>query len=639
MAKVTDLYAILRAYSHKLGSPYIDIDVFTTFLSKYVHHLAAEQPEWADWIPETSLKFWDAMGEYTENGRCVLLTDTPEGRIYLPYYMVDKLKEAYQNLEASADIPFPNEETFKLSLPPDQVLVLNVETDLDPYFSKPAASLVPIIKLEFPDKNPDALVLATMIPRLLLEASIFKIRYYFDQHNNKEYIMHKLMPMFPGKEGILRENVAMVVSRPLDCLGSIDGGGDASYLFWASLCSLIKEDIRKKADRFSNDIAVMEAVHVVEVCLNLYKSRAQKERVKEIALRFLDQNMDKAPYYFTQDQIIKFTDSKGAPLLTQYTEADLNEHIKKKTSESPDGLIPEWLVVSMRTGEQYYLKKDKYLSLTARLILDAQGVMKQTILSRWTAMLNNFKSEPAMESDVEFERLLAGLSSSMNPMLNDFLNDKKLFWVYDETERTQKVIPTAFKIFERGKLVPYNLLFLLKRRELLFDAKMSLPFWYSIPIIRSIIAFFSKMGKKKKQNRPGSRKVEAIDFDEVEASSESSKDHAREFVNSVRDMETELVSGTKDINSYLKELQYQWGRLLDPKAQQNLVDDVNSLVRDNLRQSLRVWRKQRLSLVHLRDLAQGLVYGNANLRTLANRDALMLYMQVYMIKLLKTIKA
>jgi hypothetical protein len=638
MAKVTDLYTILRAYSHKLGSPYIDIDAFVTFLSKYVQHLAVEQPEWAEWIPEINLKFWDAMGEYTENGRCVLLTDTSEGRIYLPYYMVDKIKEAYQNLEASADIPFPNEETFKLSLPPDQILVLNLETDLDPYFGKSADSFLPVIKLIFPDNNPDALILAPMIPRVLLEAAVFKIRYYFDQHNNKEYITHKLMPMLQGKEGILRENIEMVAAHPQDCLGSIEGGGEVSYLFWASLCSLIKGDIRKKTERFSSDIAVLEAVYVVEVCLNLCKSRIQKERIRETALRYLDQNMDKAPYYFTQDQIIKFADSKGTPLLTQYTEADLNEHIKKKTSESIDDMVPEWLVIPMRNGEPYYLKKDKYLSIVARLIIDAQGSMKQAVLNRWTGMINNFKSEPAMESDVEFERLLAGLSVSMNPMLTDFLNDKKLFWVYDETERTQKVIPAAFKIFDRGKAVPYGTLFLLKRRELIFDAKMALPFWYSIPIIRSIIAFFFKIGKKKKQNQPGSRKSDAVDFDE-ESPSEASKDRAREFINSVREMETEMVPRNKDLNGYLKELQSHWGRLLDPRAQQDLVDDVNALIRDNLRQSMRLWRKQRLSRTHLQDLAQGLIYGNSNLRSLTNQDALLLYMQIYMVKLLKTVKA
>jgi hypothetical protein len=638
MAKIVDLYAILRAYSNKISSPYIDIGVFIAFLSKYIPHLAAEQGEWADWNQDTNLKFWDAMGKYTEDGRCVLLTDTPEGRIYLPYYAVDKLKLIYRDLEDCAAIPFPSEESLKINLPPDLVEVLGLDTGLVPFFDKPAASYLPVIKLVFPDIRQDALILAPMIPRSLLEISIFKVRYYLNQHNNKEYAMRKLLPMLQGKEGTLRENMDMIIARPQECIGSIEGGGEVSYLFWASLCSLIKGDIRKKSDLFSSDIAALEAVYIIETCLNLYKSRVQKERVKEMALRYLDQAMDKAPHYFTQDQIIKFTDSKGTSLLSQYTESDLNNYIREKTSESPDGAVPEWLVVQSRSGEQYYLKKDKYLPLVSRLIIEAQGGMRKEVLNRWTGMLNNFTTEPAMENDAEFERLLGGLNASMNSLLNDFLEDKKLYWVYDEMERTDKAIPAASRIFERGKLIPYSLMFLLKRKEILFDAKISLPFWYSIPIIRSIIAFFSRLGKKKKQSRHETRKADGIDFTETETSADAARSHGREFINSVRDMEDELVSGTRDINNYLRELQNQWGRLLDAKAQQNLVDDVNSLVRDNLRQSLRVWKKQRITLIHLRDLAQGLVYGNPSLRGLANRDALMLYMQVYMVKLLKTIK-
>jgi hypothetical protein len=639
MAKIIDLYTILRAYSNKINSPYIDISVFITFLSKYIPHLTPEQPEWGDWIPDISLKFWDAMGKYTEDGRCVLLTDTPEGRIFLPYYVVDKLKAVYRDLDENAAVPLPSEEIIKITLPPAQVEALTLDTGFVPFFDKPATSYLPIIKLVFPDGRLEALILAPMIPRSLLELSIFKIRYYLNQHNNKEYAMRKLLPMLQGKEGILRETMDMIISRPQDCLGSIEGGGEVSYLVWASLCSLIKGDIRKKGgDMFSGDIAALEAAYIVEACLNLYKSRIQKERIKETALRYLDQALDKAPYYFTQDQIIKFTDNKGTPLLSQYTEADLNDFIKKKTSEGPDGAVPEWLVVQVRGGEQYYLKKDRYLPLVSRLIIEAQGNMKKEVLNRWTEMLNNFITEPAMESDAEFDRLLGGLNGSLNTLLSDFLGDKKLYWVYDEMERTDKAIPVASRIFDRGKLIPYSLMFLMKRKELLFDAKMSLPFWYSIPIIRSIVAFFSRLGKKKKQNRQGSRKADGIDFAETEAAADTARAHSRDFINSVKDMESELVSGTSDINSYLKELQNQWDRLLDAKAQQNLVDDVNALVRDNLRQSLRVWKKQRITSVHLRDLAQGLVYGNPNLRAMANREALMLYMQVYMVKLLKTAK-
>jgi hypothetical protein len=638
MAKNTDLYAILRAYSNKIASPYIDIGVFIAFLSKYSRRLAAEQPEWAAWTQDTGLKFWDAMGKYTEDGRCVLLTDTADGRIYLPYYVVDKLKAAYQDLEACADIPFPSEEFFKAALPPAQLTVLSLETDLVPFFDKPAASFLPVIKLVFPDSRWSAFILAPMIPRSLLEAAILKVRYYLNQHNNKDYSMHKLLTLLPGKEGVLREHMEMIITRPQDCLGSIEGGGEVTYLFWVSLSSLIRGDVHKKNELFSSDIAALEGIYVIETCLNLYKSRLQKERVRETALRRLDQAMDKAPYYFTQDQIVKFTDDKGNPLLGQYSEADLNGYIKQKTSENAGGAIPEWLVVQTKRGEQYYLKKDRYLPMVSRLIIEAHAGIKKEILSRWTGLLNNFNTEPAMENDADFERLLGRLNASMNPLLHDFLRDKKLFWVYDEMERSEKAIPAASRIIERGKLIPYSLMFLLKRKEILFDAKMSLPAWYSIPIIRSIAAFFAKLTKQKKHNRPEAKKPNGGDFTGTETAAAPPKNHRREFANSVKEIEAELVSGDRDINEYLRELQRQWGRLLDSKARQNLVDDVNSLVRDNLRHSLRVWKKQRLTVTHLRDLAQGLIYGNPSLRALGSQDALLLYMQVYMVKLLKAIK-
>jgi hypothetical protein len=637
MAKTVNLYAIMRAYSNRNNTPYINIDAFITFLSKYIPRLAAEQPGWADWTDDANLKFWNIMGEYMEDGRCVLLPDAPQGQVYLPYYIVDKLREAYRDLEASADIPFPNEDYFAIELPQDQLLVLSPETDLVPYFDNPASAFLPVIKLEFSESKMDALILAPMIPGRLLEAAVFKIRCYIRQHNNREYFMRKLLPIFQGRDRSLRDALEMLDSRPLDCLNAIERGGEMTYLFWASFCSFLKNDIRKKTERLAGDIAVLEGVCIVEICLNLYKTRLQRERVRETALRILDQLMEKPPYYFTQDQIIKFTDKKGMPLLNQYSEADLNKYIKKKVNEGVEGAIPEWLVVQSKDGEQYYLKKDKYLPLVTRLVVEAHGAIKRELIGRWTAMLSNFKSEPAMETDTEFERLLASLNASQNPLLATFLEDKKLPWVYDEVERTKKVIPPASRIFERGKHIPYSELFLMKRRDILFDVKMSLPFWYSIPIVSSILAFFVKLGKNKKKEQDVPKKSVAH-TSPVKEKTTAARSPSRDFINSVREIETQIVPMDRDIDNYLKELRNSWGQRLDPKAQQNLVEDVNALVRDNLRQAVRVWKKQRLSQVTLQELAQGIINGTPALRNINNRDALFLYMQIYMVKVLKTIK-
>jgi hypothetical protein len=638
MTKMNDLYAIMRAYANKNQSPFISLEEFIPFLAKYVHRLAAEQPEWEEWTRDTTLKFWNAMGAYTEDGRCVLLTDTPEGRVYMPYYVVDRLQEAFRDPDASADIPFPNEDSLKVNLPPDQVLMLSLETDLPPYLDKPAASFLPVIKLVFTENRLEALLLPPMIPHRLLEAAILKVRYYLKQHNNKEYATRKLLPMMQGREGSLRKSMDMVVTQPLDCLSAIEGGGEVTYSFWASLCSFIKSEIRKKAERLSSDIAVLEGVHVVETCLNLFKTRLQRERLRETALRTLDQMMDRAPYYFTQDQIAKFTDSKGTPLLGQYSESDLNTYLKKKLSESPDGELPEWLAVQGKNGEQYFLKKDKYLPLVTRFIIDAQGVIKQEISTRWIAMLNEFRTEPAMEKDADFERLLASLNASLNPLLHSFLEDKKLLAVYNELERTEKVIPLASRIFDRGKLIPYSLLFVIKRKEMIFDAKMALPFWYSLPIISSIVAFFFGLGQKKKGNRPAAKKPGKPPEQPTGGEAAAAREQTQNFVSSVRKIETQLVPINKGIDDYLAELRDHWGQILDPRARQNLVDDVNALVRDNLRQSVRVRKKQPLSTANLQDLALGIVNGTPSLRNLKGRDAILLYIQIYMVKLLKNMK-
>jgi hypothetical protein len=51
-----------------------------------------------------------------------------------------------------------------------------------------------------------------------------------------------------------------------------------------------------------------------------------------------------------------------------------------------------------------------------------------------------------------------------------------------------------------------------------------------------------------------------------------------------------------------------------------------------------VWKRQRLTQENLQDLAQGIINGTPSLRDLKTKDILLLYMQVYMVKLLKNIK-
>ncbi|MDR3191751.1 MAG: hypothetical protein LBT87_01655, partial [Treponema sp.] len=236
----------------------------------------------------------------------------------------------------------------------------------------------------------------------------------------------------------------------------------------------------------------------------------------------------------------------------------------------------------------------------------------------------------------EFDKLLASYTGILSPTLKIFLDDPKLFWVYSEIERTSGTIPPGSRIFHNGKLVPMNLLLGLKRREVLIGVKLSLPFWYSLPILSSILAFFARFKRKKKVSRQASPRNMDIDFEEAVRPPRSS---VHEIVNAARTIELDLVPPGKTLDEYLREVENRWSKLLDKQARNNLVEDVNSLVRDHLRKALRLRKHVRLSEEDLRDLAEGIVKGTPSLETLKANDYLSLYMQLYMLKLLLNISA
>ncbi|MDR1636672.1 MAG: hypothetical protein LBR93_04975 [Treponema sp.] len=651
MEKAFELYPILRAYSNKHNSAYIKIDEFLRFLVKYAARMAPQHPEWKPWTQETNVRFWNEMKGYTNDGRCVLLTDTTEGRIFLPYFYVEKLKEIYQDLEKTAGSPFPSEESLGFTFPEDQVEELNLETDLIPYFEKQTGSFLPIIKLRFPDDWGSALLLPLLIPRRILEAAIFKIRYYLMERNNRDYITHKMYPHMQGRETFVRDTMDTIISHPLDCVSSLESSGESTFLFWACFCFQIKSDIGKKNERLSGDIAAVQAAFVIEICNNLFKSHILQERERDNAFRTLEANMDKAPYYYTTDSIIKFTNSTGAALLGQYSNKDLENYIREKTAEKENDEVPAWIMITTRNGEKWFIKKGNLLHLVTRLLSDARPSMLKETSSRWKQLIQSFKSEPAMENDAEFDKLLFSSIGIVSPALKVFLDDPRLFLVYTEIERAQgKITPPASRIFHNGKLIPMNLLFGLRRKEILASVKLSMPFWYSMPIISPILAFFAGFTRKKgvprqvspkqvnqKQVSPKQVNPKQVNINSKEAVSPK-RSYAQELVNSARAVAANLVPQGRTLDEYIREVESRWSKLLDKQAQKNLVEDINSLVRDNLRKTLKLRKHSKLSGEDLKNLAEGIVKGTPILETLKASHHLCLYMQLYMLKLLLTIR-
>ena len=625
MTPKTDLYSIIISYANKNNSPYIKVDSFLEFLGQYAkNHI---------WVKDTAVKFSVELSALMEGGKCELLENTDEGWIYLTHYYPDLIRKAYQNAEGDTDIPFPSEESLRIKLPQTHIRPLGCGDDLFSYLDAPQDSDTPILRIDFPDGFGSALVLAGLIPRRLTEIAILKIWNYLRKDVNKEYVLRKLIIQLHSRSSSVRDQFNRILIKPLDCYNAIKEGEEFSGLFWGHFCAVLKNDIKKKNERLHEDIAVVQSAYIIETVSGYYKALAIKKRETELAFKSLDIRLSRPPFLYTMDQICKFANDKGILLLSIYSRENLEAWLRTKTTESNNNGLPALLIVRGEGKERFFVLKDKIPALCVRLFNMARIQVKDALTRHWRRLLLNYNTEPAMENNEEFEKILLAFTKKYCPTLTTLLDDPKLPLVYREAEQSESSASSQARIFSKGQLLPYSSLLFLQRKELLSDIKLMLPFWYSLPIITAIIAFFKNLLRNKKASKPLPADIE--DPGEVVL---KDKDRAGEIRAAAQDLELLLVPPKYTMDSYLEELESRWSRLIDKKARENLIEDVRTMIRDNLRGYLRIYKKFRLTQEAISQLAQNIILSSSALASLSGRDSLILYAELYLIKLLRNVR-
>jgi hypothetical protein len=637
MPQKTSLYAILTSYANKNHSPYVDIDIFVSFLEKYAQRYAETSPEWTYWKDNTGRKVWEELPALVDEQKCSLLTDDSGTRIFMVHFYVELIQDEYRSVDDTAEFPFPNEESLRTVLPQEYIKPLNIDHDIITYLDNPQNTLLPVLKLIFPEKIPSALVLSAMMPRRLMEAAMLKIRNYLRSRGNKDYFQHKLSPQLQGKEGQLRDILNYILVRPFDCLDNMEEAEDFSFYFWAYFCTIVRNDLKKKTTYLPEDIAVLQSVYLIEILNSFYRTKSVKAKETELALKHLESQLDKPPYLYTLDRIVKFTNNKGIPLLGQYSQNDLESWLRRKTTESGENELPDLLIINGPNNEQWFVKKSRMLSLCGRLSVEARPLIRGAISKRWLKLLKEYRSEPAMETDEEFEKLLLHYTDELSPTLMAVLEDQKLFLVYTEAELAQERIPEALRFFNKGKRIPLEALFLLKRKAFLADTRILLPFWYSIPIFTALMAFFKNWGRKRRRAAKAMAEENNGDAEEI-ISPSAAEAWAHELHSSAREIAAALMPDGYTLESYLAELESRMGMLINKKAREDLIEDIHSLVRIRLRHTLRIQKYIKLTPESLDQMTSNIITENAALQRLSRQDLLYIYIKLYIIKLLFQMK-
>jgi hypothetical protein len=623
------LYSMLMSYANRVHSPYIDTEAFILFVEKYAQHVVNEQPEWTKWSKDASRKIWEELGPLIEEGKCALLTEKTGARIYLRRFYIDLVQAVYVNPDETASIPFPSEKYFKIKIPPEHLKSLNVVTDMVAYLENPQSEAMPLIFLVFPPGLPGALVLSTMIPRRLLEAAMLKVRHFLRITDNKDYLQNKLIPHFQGKEAQLRDLFNRILMRPMDCLNDLESGEDFPYLFWSTFCGLTRSDITRKKDLLNEEIAVMQSSYIIEIMNNYFRAKAFKQKEREIALNDLALEFDQPPYAFSMDAILKFTNSKGVPLLGLYSQEDLQQWLTERIRSGASETLPEILLITGPADAKRYIKKTHYFTFSVKILNEARPVIKQAVRDRWIGIIREYRKESAMETDDAYERLLQRLVGEATPELMAVLVDKKLYLACDELEQAQGFIPENSRFFlHGGALLPLATILLMKRREVLAEAKALLPFWYSMPLFIALMALYQKLknlrlGKNGRAKKPVSG-----------GRPSANGGQEKEIEEAGRRLESEIVPFGEEIDAYLERLENRWNTLLSKQAREDLSTDVRTLVRDRLRQTLHGQRHIMLTRDSLEKLAVRVVDENSALRDLNNQENLRQFIVLYMVKLL-----
>jgi hypothetical protein len=642
MATPTELSVLLRLYANKQNSPTILISEFCDYIQKYSRHYLQDAPDLVVYLDDTASVVLKELERLQDESKITIGADAKERKtVFVPHFYIDRIVQRYRELDERTELPFPLSTEIPSGFPAGFVKPVYITTDFNGLIEGGERTNAYINQLIFPDDTPAMVYPASLSPEKLLDLSMSKIRFFLRKDESKDYIQKRLMLANPGKELTIKNHLLQFQTRPSESLSAFRHSGDA-FLFWSYLCSFIRQDFTKKAEKTPEENALLQAVFITEYLNNFYKSKAQQDLMRETALKNLELAFQKPPYFFDMETIQKFADSRGVPLLGQYRSADLESFIKEKTGDEHASSLPPLLVFKTDAGKRYFLLKEKVIPLVIRLCNEGRTAIKDALTREWFAVLRDFGQDDAMKSTAAFEKKIESLCKSSSPALFALLQASFIPLLALEDSSGAGESANGFRMFDHGRLLPLGALLMLDQKEILTDARILLPFWYTIPIVSSILAFFKRPRNAKKAPKKTAKKIAGQRDDEDEADARDEAHRAalqkkRELKDAVANIEKKMIPEDSTLEQELDTQLDLWNRHIDMGIKENLTEDVNSLIRDYMKKTIKTIRASTFDRARVENLASALV-DTPSLQKVKNQDALHLYIQLYILQILRSLK-
>lgn len=630
MATTSNLSSIIRYYSEKQKSPFIDFKEFCAYIKKYAEHHVEEQADLVKYLGDPTNTVAAELQGLSEKHIAALITANNKKTIVAVTLFSIKFANKYAEILKNDSSLYPVISDLPRQFPlhilekkvAEQYIAYLLENQND---TKSQLLYV----LEFSRELPSLLLPACIPAKVLLETAQIKIRKILKKEEYHDYFLKKLRSTNPTKEISIKNFYTHFVDSGEYQYGDFTDGDD--YYIWNQTLYYIRQDFEKIQDKTAEDVNILQAVQILEFQSSYMKEKFQENQKRAEALKELQTNLAKPPYFYSMNQILKFQDHNGKLLYGKYSEDDLKEFLQKITTEGKPNELPEMLVFKVASGTRYYVYKKKVIQVVVRLCNEAHASIEHDLEEKWYNTLLDYEKLPEMYDAAEFEVCLRDLVEKNSPILYSLLNANfmtLLAYEKDDDEPQQ-----GFQLFTDGKLMTYSELLMLRNSKIYANAKARLPFIYVVPVLSWLMRLFNA---NKKSNKSKTKKQNAVQESSVPnlSSGDGGKkvSKAEALSKQAKELSKDIVPEGSTIDRELNFLVKQWNKMISKEAYNNLTEDVNSLIRDYTRRVVRTLSATSFTKERVEGLAKTLV-NTPNMQKIHDTQALTEYVVLYIIRL------
>ncbi len=636
MATSSNLSSIIRFYAEKQKSPFIDLKEFCAYVKRYAEHHVEEQADLVKYLGDpTSTVVAELQGLSEKHLVAVINANNKKTIVSISYFSV-KYANHFKEIMKNEALPYPLISDLP-KLFPTQILEHKVIGQYIPSLISKDNSKSPLLYLLEFNRDLPAMVLPACVPiNVLLDTAQQKVRKILKKEEFHDYFLKKLRSTNPTKEISIRNFYANFVDTENYQFAEFTEGDD--YYIWNQTLYYIRQDYEKIQDRTVEDTNMLQAIQILEIHSTFLKDQFQNEKKRSEAIKALETNLAKPPYFYSMPQIIKFQDQSGRVLYGQYTEEDLKEYLQKMTTEGAANELPPMLVFKIDSGTRYYVFKKKVKQVVVRLCNEAHDSIEKYLEDSWYTHLLHFERLPEMTNASEFENCLRGLVEKNSPILYALLNANFMNLLsYEHDDEDDNL--DAFRLFADGKLLPYSDLLMLRNSKILANAKSLLPFYYLVPVLSWFVSLFSSKKKGKKQRQLAQKTIQTEIFKAEEETTEEKKSSGpkltktQALASKAKEVSSDLIPEGSSLDRELDFLLKQWNRMISKEAYNNLTDDVNALIRDYTRKVVKTLTSTSFTRERIENLAKTLV-NTPNMQKIKDEKALNEYVVLYMLRLI-----